>query len=87
MNLFQSREFKPESCVYIITFFRLSMTKCLLVKWRHYALNAHQLCVLISVCLIALLCLHISKATGLTSPRGRPGFVRVTAARPEDGEE
>lgn len=25
------------------------MTKCLLVKWRQYALNAHQLCVLISV--------------------------------------
>lgn len=46
MNLFQTREFKPDSFVYIITFFRLRMTKCLLVKWRHYALYAHQLCVL-----------------------------------------
>lgn len=50
----------PESFVYIITFSRLSMTKCLLVKWRHYALNAHQLCVLISVPLITLLCRHTS---------------------------
>lgn len=62
--------------VYIITFFRLSMTKCLLVKWRHYALNAHQLCVLIPIFLITLLCLHISRATGVASPLGWSWFLR-----------
>lgn len=57
----QSREFKPECFVCIITFFRLSMTKCLVVIWRQYAINVHQLCVRISFSL----CLHISKATGV----------------------
>lgn len=83
MNLFQRREFKPERVVYIITFFRVSMTKCLLVKWRHYDLNTHQLCVLISVSLITLLCLHISRATGVASPLGRPGF----GSQGPDGDE
>lgn len=78
MNLFQSIEFKPGIFVYIVTFFRLSMTKCL--KWHHYALNAHQLCVLTSISLITLLCLYTSRATEVASPLGRPGFVRVTGA-------
>lgn len=63
-----------QSVIYIITFFWVSMTKCLLVKWRHYALNVHQLRVLIPVSLITLLCLHVSRATGVASPLGRPGF-------------
>lgn len=43
------------------------------LKWRHYALNPHHLCVPISTSLITLLCLHISRATG-------NDFVRVTGA-------
>lgn len=69
---------KQSAGVYVTTFLRRSMTKCLSVKWRHYALNAHQLCVLIPVSIITLLCLHISTAAGVARPLGRPGFVRVT---------
>lgn len=91
MSLFQSTEFKAESFVYIVTYFRLSMTKCLLVKWRHYVLNAHQLCVLNSASLITLLCLFISGAMSLLDC---PDFAWVTArglmgtrGRPEDWGE
>ena len=86
---------KQSAGVYVTPFLRLSMTKCLLVKWRHYTLNTHQLRVLIPVSIITLLCLHISTATGVACLLGRPGFVRVTGTwrgkarrgRPKDEQE
>lgn len=88
MNFFQSREFSPESFVYIVTFFRLSMTKRLLVKWRHCDLNAHQLCVLISIPLnhTAMSAHLYSNWGGLFAgpPRGPDSD---EGGRPEHGEE
>ncbi len=62
------------------------MTKCLLVKWRHYALNAHQLCVLIPVSYITQLCLHISRATGVASPLQQADLALFESQGP-DGDE
>lgn len=66
MNQFQTDNPVQRATVYIIRF-RLNSS---LLKWRHYAANAHQLCVLIPVSLITLLCPCISGATATASVHG-----------------